>query len=266
MSPPRSHVEDASVFLPPAVTTAPAAEQKPDAGLAPLDGEWIQELFDGDRSVGFVSPPVGATGPRPIAIVVHGAGDRPDWECSAWRAILGPVPFVVCAQGRPHPAWKGTFVWSSSAHARQAIEQALRATRARFAVYLGDGPRVLAGFSQGAMMATEIAARDGATYPFVVFLEGLGNLSPSAFSIPFLKSGGRRVLLGCSQGGCAASREVARRSLVANGVEARVNYAGPIGHTLDNAVVASVRKDLRWLLQAEPAWTDVAESLPRTAE
>ena len=239
------------------VVSVPSAAAR-EIGLAPLAGEWLQELKDGEAPVGFVAVPIGATGPRPVAIILHGAGDRPDWECPAWRAILGPRPFIVCPCGKPHPAWKDTFVWSSATHARTAIAVAMKATDARFAGYIGAGPRVLGSFSQGALMGASIVAQDGGTYPFAFFLEGLGDLGASSFAVPFKKAGGQRVVLGCSQAGCAPPREALRKSLSAKGVEARVNDAGAVGHTIDGVVIASIRRDVSWLLEGSPEWSAVA--------
>src|SRR5215471_4612740 len=217
-------------------------------GLAPLRGEWLKQLDD----VGFVSPPTGATEPRPIVIAVHGAVDRPDWSCSEWRAIFGPRPFIVCPRGAP--AGASAFVWTSSDALRVAIGRALEATRVRFAPYVADGPKVYAGFSQGAMLGASIVEGAPETYPYAVFLEGLGDVGARRFTRAFHDRGGKRIILACSQAGCEASRRAPLQALARAEIDAKLVYAGPIGHTVNGPVIAALRVEIPWLLAGDSLW------------
>lgn len=239
--------------------TNASAEVAASASLPPLSSEWLIALGDPKKPFAYVSPPSGATTKRPVVVAVHGAGDRPDWACAGWRAIAGPYPFIVCPGGVPHPAWKDTFVWSSSAHVEKAMALAMEATSARFGAYVAEGPRVFTGFSQGSVLGASIVQKRSDLYPFAVFQEGLGDVSSPAFAKAFRTGGGKRIVLGCSQGGCAAPREAAKEALARHQVEARVNDAGPIGHTLEPRVVASLRKDFGWVVEGEPIWEAVVK-------
>jgi hypothetical protein len=84
---------------------------------------------------------------------------------------------------------------------------------------------------------------------------GYDQLTDPSFARAFAKGGGRRVLLGCStHGGCPDRYRDASRLLAGAGVEARVNDAGNLGHTLDGRVIASLKKDWPWLVDGAPGW------------
>src|SRR5262249_38514569 len=40
--------------------------------------------------------PVGSSGPRPVAVAVHGMSDGPQWACPLWRGVLGGGVFILC--------------------------------------------------------------------------------------------------------------------------------------------------------------------------
>jgi poly(3-hydroxybutyrate) depolymerase len=241
------------------------------ADAIPLRSEWLEPLEGG---AGFVSPPTGATVRRPIVIAIHGAGDRPDWSCSEWRAIFGPVPFIVCPQGVPLHDARQTFAWSSAAHVESAIDRAVAAVAKRWPDHVAlDAPRVYAGFSQGAMLGADVVKRAPTRYPFAVFLEGLGDVAAPAFGRSLDKArressadGGApgiepRLILACSRSGCRTSRDQAQHALEKNGVEARVVDAGPIGHVVDSRVIAAVRTQVPWLLASDSAWAETKRAV-----
>jgi predicted esterase len=228
--------------------------------LKPLNGDWLEGLESPIK--GYVSPPTGATEPRPVVIAVHGAGDRPDWACSEWRAIFGPVPFIVCPRGSPlgppPPRWGG----ASALHVARATDEAMRAVARRFSDHLDRAaPRVYAGFSQGARLGAGVIARAPSKYPYAIFLEGLGDVDKPSFARTFHAGGGRRLVLACSQAGCAATRQAAARALRAASIETHVLDAGPVGHTVNGAVIAAVRGEVPWLLAGDRAWAPAVSAL-----
>ena len=87
-------------------TAAPDSPPSPpapaDAGLPPLTKAlWFERLDLPCGYVAFVSVPLGATSARPIMVAAHGAGDRSEWACGAWRGVTDAFPFIVCPQGGP---------------------------------------------------------------------------------------------------------------------------------------------------------------------
>lgn len=249
------------------VVGSQVAHAEERAALPPLAGEWLEPLAG--EKLGFVSPPTGARERRPIVVGVHGAGDRPDWACSEWRAIFGPTPFIVCPRGgglggagAGRPA---SYAWSSREHVERAIEAALAEVKRRYPDHLAlDAPRVYAGFSQGARIGAEVVARAPDVYPFAIFLEGLGDVRSPSFTRPFHDRGGRRLLLACSQRGCAASRQLAARALTEAKVSSRVVDAGPVGHVVNAPVIEALRREVPWLLEGDPSWAPtIAAIAPR---
>jgi hypothetical protein len=201
----------------------------------------------------FVSVPQGATEPRPVMVAVHGAGDRPEWACGGWRGVTEARSFIVCPQGAP--TRDGRFYWPSTARLRAIIDRAIDACHARFGPYVLDGPMVYAGFSAGVIYGAGMLRDEGARFPFLMLSEGgYDELADASFAARFRRSGGQRVLLGCSTGGCAPKLERARTLLERAGVPARLNNAGNVGHNLDSRVVTSLRRDWPWLVDSAPGW------------
>src|SRR5271165_1233900 len=65
------------------------------ATLAPRPG-FFEALPVAGHPDAWMSLPTGATGKRPVVVVIHGAGDRPDWQCGGWRRATSGFPFIVC--------------------------------------------------------------------------------------------------------------------------------------------------------------------------
>jgi len=79
-----------------------------------------------------------------------------------------------------------------------------------------------------------------------------GPAAAPRFTRAFHDGGGRRILFGCSRAGCEAPRRPLVAALDGGGIDARIVYAGNVGHTVDAAVVASVQRELGWLLAGDP--------------
>ncbi|MCL2724520.1 MAG: hypothetical protein FWD69_08800 [Polyangiaceae bacterium] len=121
------------------VTAAPAGideapEQTPTT-RAPLSGHpWIVELVEehpgrAPTKLGFVTVPLGARERRPVVIALHGGGDRPEWACSEWVAVVSAYPFIVCPRG---PGGDEGLSWSHPSDTNARIARALAAARAIF--------------------------------------------------------------------------------------------------------------------------------------
>jgi hypothetical protein len=189
-------------------------------------------------------------------VAVHGQRDRPEWACSGWRAVTKGRAFIVCPEGVAVGAHAtGGYYWPSTTAVGRAVDRAVDAVRARFGAYVEDGPMVYAGFSAGVIYGSGFVRDAGERFPLLMLSEGgYDELASPSFAKRFRASGGRRVLLGCSSGGCAATYERARKLLDAAGVAARVNDAGNVGHNLDAPVVRSLQRDWPWLVEGEPGW------------
>ena len=203
----------------------------------------------------FVTPPPGATAPRPLVVAVHGAGDRPEWSCGGWRLAAQASAFIACPQGRKLGAQ--TFAWSSPQQLRERVEQAVSLTRARFASYLDDGPLIFAGFSQGATLAEPLLRAEAVRFPIAILAEGGYRTAQSpAFARAYRAAGGRRVVLVCGTPPCFASAVTSKKVLEAAGVETLVVGDPKAGHNLNERMQQALQS----------AWPDIAAPLRPLSE
>jgi len=237
---------------------APAASAHREAGavlsatLPPLGGEWL-EKHTTDSGVIFVSVPNGAREPRPIMVALHGGGDRPEWACGEWRGVTTAYSFIVCPQG---VASAGAFYWSSPKQVADAVDAGIATLRQQYAGYVLDGPVVLVGFSAGAIQAAQLALSQGARFPRIALAEGAYERTREpGFAGAFARSGGTRVLLGCTtQGTCEPSFRSALAHLKRAGVDARLNHSGNQGHGLNARSTWSLRQDWPWFVEGAAGW------------
>jgi hypothetical protein len=229
-----------------------------DPGPPPLAAEWIEKLDLPDGGVGYVTPPVGAREPRPIIVAVHGAWDDPGLTCSAWRLIVDVYAFVVCPGGRPvDPSKEGRlFVWSSGEHIAKRVHDALAATKAKFPGRVAeDAPMIYVAFSQGSNLAGTLLSREAKSFPRVVFTEGgYRTFDDASTARAFAKGGGERVLMTCSQPGCAGMFAGSRAALEHAGIAARVDYSGPHGHSMPPAVREQIHDAMPWIVAGLHGW------------
>jgi pimeloyl-ACP methyl ester carboxylesterase len=207
----------------------------------------------------WISLPTGATSKRPVVVVVHGAGDRPDWQCGGWRRATAEYPFIVCPRGvvSTSESRKGDvrYTLAGGPGLVATIDGALAALAARYPKYADITPPVLlAGFSLGSYEILPIAMKDARRFPSLVLVEGLTDGFDDARARAFATAGGERVLFACGQRGCdAAARAAARRIMQRDGLEAAEVYA-PVDHTFAPPLEDAVRARLAWLVRGDPRW------------
>jgi predicted esterase len=237
--------------------TQPPARAEP-AALAPLPAE---PLFTNLAVPGFpeavVSMPNGARARRPTLVVLHGTGDRPDYNCDAWRHITGAWGFVLCLRGDYVPAESTPgdrrFTLHGGAILKTHLEAALAALGARFGDYVDVERPVLAGFSLGAWQVARLALASPQRFSRVALVEGGSGAWTRDAAAAFFHAGGQRVLIGCGSPGCSTEAAGAAKRLAAAGLEARWVYA-PVGHTTDRPLQEAVMKDIDWFLSGDARW------------
>jgi predicted esterase len=218
--------------------------------LTPLETVWIEQLGEGQDTT-VVTPPVGATTPRPLVLGIHGAGDRPEWSCGGWRLASQVSAFVACPRGSPHG--QDRFAWTSSRQLGQRAEAAIAKTRARFGAYVDPGPMIYAGFSQGATLAEPLLREQAARFPIAILAEGGYQLSNSrSFARAYREAGGRRLVLVCGTPACFRSARSALKVLQGAGLETLVVGDEKAGHNLNQRMQNA--------LQA--AWPKISAPLP----
>jgi predicted esterase len=180
----------------------------------------------------FVTPPIGATAPRPLVVGVHGAGDRPEWSCGGWRLASQSSAFVVCPQG--NKLTPQTFAWASPQVLATRVDAAVAAARAKFGPYVDSGSMIFAGFSQGATFAEPFLRQNAARFPIVILAEGgYATARSASFAKVFGAGGGRRIVLVCGSPHCFTSAVSAKVVLEAARIEVLVVGDAKAGHNLN---------------------------------
>jgi predicted esterase len=219
-----------------------------ETDLPPLGhAEWLERLDLDGGGVAYVTPPLGARGPRPIVFAVHGIWDRAEWACGGWRLGTDNFAFVLCPQGSP----KGNdrYGWTSADEIERALRAAVPALRRRFGKYVAEGPMLYAGFSQGAYLARPILLEDPRRFPNAVFAEGgYDTLDDPEFARAFARGGGHRIAIICGGPACFARAERAKKILEQNGLEVVIGGDASAGHNLNGRMQNSIRKVWPWVM------------------
>jgi predicted esterase len=230
-----------------------------DAGptLAPLPGFFEPLPVQGHLDA-WLSLPTGATSRRPVVVLIHGAADRPDWQCGGWRRATGEQAFVLCPRGRYVPAESTKDDWRYT-HAGgkpllDHIDAALTALAARYPEYVDTDHPLLAGFSLGASEILTLALADPARFPRIALIEGAAGAWPSSRIDAYRAGGGVRVLFGAGQRGNEAAMRATAKQLVARGLDARVVFA-QVGHSFDPPLEDAVHGELGWLTEGDARWS-----------
>ena len=234
---PAARASDSSAPAPepvrPEHPTAPASTATPSS-LAPLSGAWLVTLKTPEVTA-FVTPPIGATAPRPLVVGVHGAGDRPEWSCGGWRLASQSNTFVVCPQG--NKLTPQTFAWGSPQVLAMRVDAAVAAARAKFGPYLDSGSMIFAGFSQGATFAEPFLRQNAARFTIAILAEGgYATARSPSFAKAFRAGGGRRIVLVCGTPHCFTAAVGAKPVLERAGIEALVVGDDKAGHNLNESM------------------------------
>jgi poly(3-hydroxybutyrate) depolymerase len=249
-------VSSASVARTPGPIAIPDASDVP--ALAPLPG-FFEALPVAGHPDAWTSLPTGATGKRPVVVVIHGAGDRPDWQCGGWRRATDAFPFIVCPRGKEAPGQGVTpsdvrYTHVGGPALLDTIDRALAALASRYPEYVDPTSPVLAGFSLGSYAILALAVQDPARFSRIALVEGVTDGFDDARARKFVEGGGRRVLFGCGQRGCKLAAAAAAQRLAARDhLDARVVFA-PVNHTFDPPLEDAVRADLPWLVEGDARW------------
>jgi pimeloyl-ACP methyl ester carboxylesterase len=232
-----------------AASVACSASKKKNS-LAPLSASsWRMELPVPGFGAATVALPLGATTPRPIAVVLHGASDRPDWQCGSFRGVLGGRAFIVCPQGIA-ASEPGRFTLGSVDDTSAELRAALAALKTRFAEHVAASPILLIGYGEGATHAAELARQEPSFFARVALVQGDPSaLSSSAASI-FGQRGGKRMLFFCTDAGCD-DNAVSRALLLTRARVQAKAVRKDVGPYLDERFTAALAREVPWLLEGD---------------
>ena len=166
--------------------------------LAPLAAtSWLVDLDVPGFGQAKVAVPVGARGPRPIVIALHGVADRPEWACGAFRGIAGPAPFVLCPRGVQRadlPASDARYSFGSADDTARELRATLTELKRQYGAYVAPGPVIFAGFEVGADLVVAIARQEPVFFSRLVLIEASTGTWPPSHAAIFGRQGGARVL------------------------------------------------------------------------
>ncbi len=227
-----------------------------DAARPPLDG-FFEALPVAGHPDAWMSLPTGATGPRPVVVMIHGAGDRPDWQCGGWRRATGAYPFIICPRGTYVPGEStkddARYTHRGGAALLAYIDSSLEAVRAKYPGYADTDRPLLAGFSLGASEVLALSVQDPARFPRVALVEGAVNAWTPAQIETYLAGGGVRVLYATGQRSNDAAAKATVQRLMQRHLDARAVFA-PVSHTFDVPLEDAVRGQLDWFVEGDARW------------
>jgi predicted esterase len=227
-----------------------ACSPKPKRGeLAPFtEKSWSTSLEVKGFGPATVALPLGAKTARPIVVVLHGARDKPEWQCGTFRGLLGPSVFVLCPQGIA--AGDGLYGIGSFDDATAELRAGLAALKAKYAPYVAPSPIVLFGYGEGAAVAADLARQEPSFFARVALVNGSpASWSSSATKI-FAERGGKRVLFFCGTRACDDSGAERTLWLTRAGASAK-SVKHDVGPYLDQRMVDALRGELPWLLEGD---------------
>jgi pimeloyl-ACP methyl ester carboxylesterase len=257
---PESPVAETACFAPEAPTEAPreGLDTVPSEAAAIAPEPQMVDLSVAGFPDAVLSLPNGATGLRPVLVVLHGMRGRPDANCNAWRAITGARAFVLCPRGQYDPRGSSPsdkrYTHRGGEYLRRHIAAALDALAERFPSYADIGRPALAGFSLGATEAALLAQSAPDRFPRVAILEGGVDVWAESTIGAFAAHGGRRVLFGCGSAWCTPPAAMARAHIERGGVAARLVTAD-VGHTYGPPMQDAIKEQLDWFFEGDPRWT-----------
>ena len=241
------------------VASAPAER----AGAPLVDARWDEVAVEGWRPAVVFVPPGPADGRFPLAVVMHGAGGRPEPHCENWRRLLRERAYLLCPRGT---AWghvpagaepEGYFFRDHRALGRELV-LALAAVRAAHQPRLDADRALFVGFSQGATMGAltlhELARTPEGARAFgrLALVEGGTAEWNVALSRLVKAAGVERALMVCGQTSCARSARDSEGWMRQGGLDVRFEDAPGAGHTWGGGVGERVVAALPWLLEGDP--------------
>ena len=228
---------------------AASASAKGPKILAPLsEKSWLIDMPVAGHAPAKVAVPLGAVRPAPVVIALHGAFDRPEWQCGHWAAITDGKPFVLCPTGVKKGA---RFSWASAEATAKELRAALKALKKRFGDHVAPGSVVLAGYGKGADHAIVVQKQEPSFFSYLVLIEGGAQAWTSTMAAAFAQRGGKRILFACAHTGCVEHVDRARLFSVGAGVETRTLKLRQEKKLMSPTVVGALRKEFGWLARGK---------------
>jgi predicted esterase len=225
-----------------------------------------------------VTIPTGVTKPVPVLVAVIGIGDTPEEQCAVWRELVGKRAFVLCPRGQPHWVKPGQddekddetgdepdpdpdvkpvqvgFYQPDAVRLDKEITAALAALEKKWPQYVAEKDLVYAGFSRGAFLGPQLAAKSPTRFKRLILIEGGHSPWTDDAATTFAKGGGKRVLFACGQQSCVDDALTAAATLGKRKIDTKTVFGQGEGHNYKRAVKDELKKQIDWVVDGDPAW------------
>lgn len=190
-----------------------------------------------------IAPPQEATGPRPLIVVLHGYGGKPEPNADLYRGVAARLGALLAAPSaiRPGPGGQG-YSWTYRDEAEWWVLRVIERLENQYEV---DPERVfLAGFSQGANTALSVAL----SHPqrFAGVLAVAGHYEKHVMEATSVEKP-RVYLLTGDRDASASTFETARRDLAARGLKVRLRRVRGLGHAYPRRSEVELRRAFEFL-------------------
>jgi predicted esterase len=184
---------------------------------------------------------------KPVTIFLHGMCDVPERECPAFAEAATKRGFLICPRA-PNACTGGGAAWGRSSRVAD-VETLLERVRVRYGDRIDVRNATLAGFSQGAFVAADIAERAPAAFSRLLLIGAKISLNASTLR----KNGFSAALLaaGAYDLSMPTLRAEARR-VASAGFASRFSSLGNVGHRFAEDMAAWTEDAFDWLDGAAP--------------
>jgi predicted esterase len=234
------------------------------SAAAPTSKPFLTTLAVPGYEPSLLSVPPPSPLPKPLVVVAHGAGDRPEWQCEVWGNVVAEHAFVLCLRGRRTdsriPLEQAGYYYPDHRWLRRAIGAALQALSQNYGARVDARSAVFVGYSQGAIMGALLLGTAPPPFAHLCLIEGGGNEWTLERAQSFREQGGQSLVLVCGTGHC---RREGRRALAVwrrAGLRSRLVDVPGAGHTYAGAVERILPAALDWLVAEDPVWGRASRS------
>lgn len=208
--------------------------------------------------------------PKPLVVVTHGAGGRPEPHCDRYDEIVAGGAFILCTSGRPIgknlPEEERGYFYDGHHELGREVVLAIQAARTRYGDRLDASGAIFAGYSQGASMGLLFLhekKENAALFSRALLVEGGAADWNVALSARMREVGLSRVAIVCGQQSCKASADQSKVWMTRGGLDLRLAYAPGAGHTYGGAVAPHVEEAFAWLIEHDPRFLSAPKAAQR---
>lgn len=181
--------------------------------------------------------------PRPLFVMLHGMCGSPENTCAAFAGTTARLGWLICPRAA-RACDGGGSTWAYGERF-ETVERAVASVHQRFPGEIDESQgRTLIGFSLGAFVANDLAARGGARYSRVLLIGA--RVFPD--SVLLQRAGVTRLLLAAGKYDMTHDHMAGQvRRLTRSGLPARFMDLGPVGHRFPDDFAAYLAQAFDWL-------------------